>query len=74
MSAKAAARLEAAKTVKASQLAEYEYYFAKAHLKKAKEEAAEASYSDAITLADLAEEYAQKAIDLSTAAHRGAGR
>jgi hypothetical protein len=70
----ATSQLESAKTMRAEELAEYEYYFAKAHLLKAQEEAAEASYGDAIELANIAAEYAQKAIDLASAAHRGAGR
>ena len=37
-------------------------------------EAAEADYGDAATLAETAEEYADKAIRLSREAHRGGGR
>ncbi len=70
----AASRLEQAKTLKADELAEFEYYFARENLLKAQEEAAEASYGDAIMFADLAAEYAEKAIELSRAAHRGSGR
>jgi hypothetical protein len=70
----AASKIEQAKTLGAEELAEYEYFFAKAHLLKAQEEAAEAEYGDAIELAGLAEEYAEKAIELSRDAHRGAGR
>ncbi len=70
----AASQLESAKTVRAEEYAEYEYYFAKAHLLKAQEEAAEASYSDAIELADIAAEYAKKATELASKAYRGAGR
>ena len=44
------------------------------HLTKARREAAEADYSDAIDFADVAEENAEKAIRLSREAHRGAGR
>jgi hypothetical protein len=71
---KAASQIESAKTMRAEEYAEYEYFYAKAHLLKAQEEAAEASYSDAIELADVAADYAQKAIDLASNAHRGAGR
>ena len=72
--ASASSKLEQAKTLGAEELAEYEYYFAKEHLEKASEEAAQAEYGDAIEFADLAAEYADKAIELSRGAHRGAGR
>ena len=60
-------RVEHARAVGAERLAPYEYYFAEEHLKKAKMEAGEASYSDAANYAEIAEEYAQKAIDMSKA-------
>jgi hypothetical protein len=43
-------------------------------MQKAQSEASEADYSDAINLAETAEEYADKAINLARDAHRGAGR
>src|SRR5262249_16234735 len=58
----------------AEKLAPYEYYYAKEHMEKAQQEAAEADYSDAINLAEAAEEFANKAIRLSREAQRGAGR
>ena len=70
----ASSSLEEAKTLNADELAEYEYYYAEAMLEKASEEAAEANYGDAIEFADLASEYAEKAVELSKDAHRGAGR
>ena len=70
----AASRLEEAREFGAERFAPYEYYLAKAHLQKAREEAAEADYGDADTLAAESEEFATKAIRLSRAAHRGAGR
>jgi len=70
----AASSLEEAKVLGAPELAEYEYYYAHEMLDKAKEEAASASYGDAIDFADRAQEYAEKAIELSKGAHRGAGR
>jgi hypothetical protein len=70
----AASRLEEAKELGAERLAPYEYYFAKEHLEKAQSEAAEADYGDALTLANVSEEYADKAIRLTREAHRGAGR
>src|SRR3954452_14930497 len=70
----ASARLEEARELGAEQLAPYEYYYAKAHLEQAQVDASEASYSDAINYAETAEEYAQKAINLSKAAHKASGR
>lgn len=70
----AESKLEQAKHLGAETLAPYEYYFAREHLEKAKSEAAEGDYSDAMSLAELAEEHADKAIKLSREAHRGAGR
>lgn len=68
------ARLHEAEEVGAEQYAPYEFYYAQQHLEKAETEAAEADYGDAITLAEEAEEYAEKAIRLAKDAHRGAGR
>lgn len=70
----ASSSLEQAKTLGANELAEYEYYYAREMLDKASEEAAEANYGDAIEFADVAGEYADKAVELSRDAHRGAGR
>ncbi|HVU02270.1 MAG TPA: DUF4398 domain-containing protein [Polyangiaceae bacterium] len=70
----AANKVEEAHELGAEKLAPYEYYYAKEHLEKAQEEAAEADYSDAIDLAEESEEYADKAIRLTKDAHRGAGR
>jgi hypothetical protein len=67
-------RLEEAKEVGADELAPYEYYYAKAHLDQAQIEASEAMYSDAILYAETAEEYADKAIELSKAARAAGGR
>ena len=70
----AASKLEQAKTLNAEELAEYEYYYAKEMLLKAQEEASTADYGDAIELADISEDFADKAIELSRDAHQGAGR
>jgi hypothetical protein len=64
----ASSRLEEAHAQGAEQLAPYEYYFAKEHLHQAQIEASEASYSDAANFAEVAEEYASKAIELSRSA------
>jgi predicted RNA polymerase sigma factor len=66
----ASSRLEEARALGADQLAPYEYYFAKEHLEQAQVEAAEASYSDAVTLAREAEEHAAVAIELARKAKR----
>jgi hypothetical protein len=70
----AASKIEQAKTLGAEEYAEYEYYYAKEHLLKAQEEAAQAEYGDAIEFAGIAGEYAEKAIELSRDAHGAAGR
>jgi len=68
------AKVEEARELGAEQYAPYEFWFAQEHLAKAQSEAAEADYSDAINLAEVGEEYADKAIQLAKNAHRGAGR
>jgi hypothetical protein len=70
----ASSKLETAEALGAEKYAPYEYYYAREHLWKAREEAAAADYGDAIHFADIAEEYADKAIKLSRRAHEGAGR
>ncbi len=70
----AANKVEEARELDAEKYAPYEYYVAKEHLEKAESEAAEADYSDASNLAEVAEEYADKAIRLTREARRGAGR
>ena len=45
--------------------APYEFHFAEAHLTKAREEAAEASFEDAIRFAKTAETYSLKAIEIA---------
>ena len=67
-------KVEEAKELGAEKLAPYEYYYAKEHLEKAQEEAAAADYGDAVDLAAIGEEFADKAIRLTKEAHRGAGR
>lgn len=70
----ASSKLEEARELQAEKYAPYEYYYAREHLQKAQSEASEADYSDAINLAEISEEYADKAINLARDAHRGAGR
>jgi hypothetical protein len=66
----AESRLEQARAAGAAESAPYEFYFAEEHLKKAKSEAADASYGDAAQLAEIAEEYAKRAIDMAKAQKR----
>jgi hypothetical protein len=70
----ASSKLEEARELGAEQYAPYEYWFALQHIEKAQSEASEADYSDAVNLAEIGEEYADKAIKLARDAHRGAGR
>ena len=64
----ASSKVEEARAQGAEQLAPYEYYYAREHLNQAQIEASEASYSDAANFAEVAEEYANKAIELSRSA------
>jgi len=66
----AASRVEEARALGADQLAPYEYYFAREHLQQAQVEASEASYSDAVNLAEEAEDHANTAIELTQKALR----
>jgi hypothetical protein len=70
----ASSKLEEARELGAERYAPYEYWFAYEHIEKAESEASEADYGDAVNLAEVAEDYADKAIKLSRDAHRGAGR
>jgi hypothetical protein len=70
----AASSVEEAREVGAPTQAPYEYYLAESHLEKAREEAAEANYQDAIRFANVAEENAVKARDLARRHMRETGR
>lgn len=70
----AASRLEQARQLGAETSAPFEYYYAREHLRQAQVEAAEASYSDAAAYAQIAEEYAQRAIDTAEVSRRGAAK
>jgi hypothetical protein len=70
----ASARVAEARELGAEQLAPYEYYYAKAHLEQAQVAASKASYGDAANYAEIADEYATKAIELSQTAHKAGGR
>jgi hypothetical protein len=66
--------VEQAREAGAAEHAPYEYYFAEAHLEKAKEEASRASYQDAIRFAEQAEQFGVKARDLARRRLREMGR
>lgn len=69
----AEAKLVEAREANARWYAPYEYYYAEAHLKQARIEAAEASYEDAVSYAETAEEYGTRALRV-TATRRRAER
>jgi hypothetical protein len=58
-------RLEGAREENARWYAPYEYYFAEVHLAKAREEAAEASYEEAIRYAKTASEFSERALEIA---------
>jgi hypothetical protein len=58
-------KLDDAREANARWYAPYEYYFAEAHLKQAKEEAAEASFEDAIRYAKTARDFSERALELT---------
>lgn len=59
----ASSKLEEARQAGAEKTALYEYTLAQEHLNKAMSEASEADYGDAAELAQLANEYAEQAVD-----------
>ncbi len=63
---------EQAKTESAKTYAPYEYHYAEVHLRKARQEAAEASYEDAIRYADVAERYSHRARVIASRRRAGA--
>ncbi|MDH5675719.1 MAG: DUF4398 domain-containing protein [Myxococcales bacterium] len=71
--ADAAAALERAEEADGARLAPYDLHYAAAHLEKAREEAAEAHYEDALRFARQAKQSADEALARSTR-NRGLGR
>ena len=63
-------KLQQARDENARWYAPYEYYYAEAHLEKARTEAAEASYEDALRYARTAEQYSVRALQIT--AHKRA--
>jgi uncharacterized protein DUF4398 len=70
----ASRKLEQARELGAERYAPYEYFYAQEHLQKAQTEAAEADYGDAIDLAEVSVDYADRALRLTREARRGAAR
>lgn len=66
--------VEEARAAGAPEHAPYEFYYAAEMVVKAREEAAEANYEDAIRFATTAEEYGIKARDLARRRMREMGR
>jgi len=63
-----------AEQANAAEHAPYEYFYARSYLDKAREEAAEANYQDAIRFAERANEFGTKARDLARRRMREMGR
>lgn len=70
----ASSAVEQAAQAQAAEHAPYEYFTARSYLDKAREEAAEANYQDAIHFAERASEFGTKALDLSRRRMREMGR
>ena len=70
----AARAVNQAEEAGAEEYAPYEFHYASEHLDKAREEAGEASYQDALHHAKVAEEYGVKARDMARRRMREAGR
>lgn len=58
-------QLQRARDENARWYAPYEYYYAEAHLQQAWEEAAQASYEDAIRYAKTARDYGERALEIT---------
>jgi hypothetical protein len=63
--AQASDELARAEQLDAARKAPYEYHFALEHLRKARSEAAQSDFGDAVRLAQEAREYASRAVQLA---------
>ncbi len=70
----ASSAVEQAAQANAAEHAPYEYFTARTYLDKAREEAAEANYQDAIRFSERASEHGTKARDLARRRMREMGR
>lgn len=70
----ASSAVEQARQANAAEHAPYEFFTAQSYLDKAREEAAEANYQDAIRFAERANEYGTKARDMARRRMRELGR
>lgn len=68
--ASAATEVARAEQLGAARRAPYEYHYALEHLEKARSEALEADYGDAIRLAEVARQYARRAVELAQRVER----
>lgn len=66
--------VEQARLADAAEHAPYEFHYADAHLRKAREEAGSANYQDASRFAEVAEEFGVKARDMARRRMREMGR
>lgn len=69
---KAEHSVERARAVGAADYAPYEFFYAEAHLHKAREDAGEAAYQDAIRYARTARTFAERSIELARERSSGA--
>ena len=67
---RASNELARAEQLGAARRAPYEYQFALEHFEKSRSEALEADYGDAISLADIAHDYARRAVQLAQRVER----
>lgn len=63
--AQASAELTRAEQLDAAEKAPYEYYYALEHLRQARSEGLEADYPEAMALAQVAFDYASRAVEVS---------
>lgn len=70
----ASSAVEQARVANAAEHAPYEFFIAQSYLDKAREEAAEANYQDAIRFAERANELGTKARDMAQRRMRELGR
>lgn len=70
----ASSAVEQARQANAAEHAPYEFFYAQSYLDKAREEAAEANYQDAIRFAERANELGTKARDMARRRMRELGR
>jgi Domain of unknown function (DUF4398) len=68
--ARASDELARAEQLDAERRAPYEYHYAREHLRKARTEAAQADFGDALRLAEIARDYASRAVRVAQRVER----